>query len=85
MVRFVEEHRDAYGVESICAQLPIAPATYYKHRARARDGARRPACERRDVSLAVDIRRVWDANFQAYGPRKVDPPSSHRAQTATSL
>ena len=71
MVRFVEEHRDAYGVESICAQLPIAPATYYEHRSRARDAARRPAREKRDVTLAVEIRRVWDANFQAYGPRKV--------------
>jgi putative transposase len=71
MVRFIEEHRDAYGVESICAQLPIAPTTYYEHRARARAAARRAARPRRDAALTKDIRRVWDANFQAYGPRKV--------------
>ena len=71
MVSFVDAHRDAYGVESICAQLPIAPATYYTHRARALDPTRRPARQRRDEELAVEIRRVWDANFQVYGPRKV--------------
>ena len=27
MVAFIDAHRAAYGVESICAQLPIAPAT----------------------------------------------------------
>src|SRR5947209_8406715 len=40
MVSFVDAHRDAYGVESICAQLPIAPATYYTHRACALDPSR---------------------------------------------
>jgi len=71
MVSFVDAHRDTYGVESICAQLPMAPATYYTHRARALDPTRRPARQRRDEELSVEIRRVWDANFQVYGPRKV--------------
>ncbi len=31
MVAFVDEHRDEYGVEPICAVLPIAPSTYYEH------------------------------------------------------
>jgi len=35
MVAFINEHRDAYGVEPICDVLPIAPSTYYEHRARA--------------------------------------------------
>ena len=52
MVRLVEEHRDAYGVESICAQLPIAPATYYKAsssraRRRAASRVRTAGCEPR--------------------------------------
>jgi len=71
MVSFVEAHRDAYGVESICAQLPIAPATYYTHRARALNPARRPARQRRDDELSAEIRRIWDENFQVYGSRKV--------------
>jgi hypothetical protein len=37
MVAFIEDHRMEYGVEPICRVLPIAPATYYAHRARARD------------------------------------------------
>jgi len=34
MVSFIDAHRAAYGVESICAQLPIAPSQYYEHKAR---------------------------------------------------
>ena len=33
MVGFIEEERAGYGVEPICAALPIAPATYYVHAA----------------------------------------------------
>ncbi len=34
MVSFIDQHRSEYGVEPICAQLPIAPSTYYEHKAR---------------------------------------------------
>ena len=34
MVSFIDEHRAEYGVESICAQLPIAPSLYYEQKAR---------------------------------------------------
>jgi len=34
MISFIEQHRSEYGVEPICAQLPIVPATYYEHKAR---------------------------------------------------
>jgi len=37
MVRFIDTHRAEYGVEPICAQLPIAPAVYYEHKARQND------------------------------------------------
>src|SRR5690606_31255500 len=43
MVRFIDAHREAYGVEPICAVLPIAPSTYYEAKARERDATRRPA------------------------------------------
>ena len=33
MVRFIDDHRATYGVEPICAVLPIAPSTYYRARA----------------------------------------------------
>ena len=34
MVRFIDDHRATYGVEPICAVLPIAPSTYFLHHAR---------------------------------------------------
>ena len=71
MVRFIEEHRGDYGVEPICAALPIAPSTYYEHRARLRDPQRRPARAKRDEQLQAQIQRVWDENKQVYGAQKV--------------
>ncbi len=70
MVSFIDAHREAYGVEPICAQLPIAPSTYYEYKARERDPARRPARAQRDEALRPQIQRVWAANFHAYGARK---------------
>ena len=35
MVQFIDAHRAEYGVEPICAQLPIAPAVYYEQGAAA--------------------------------------------------
>ena len=29
MVAFIDTERTKHGVDSICAQLPIAPSTYY--------------------------------------------------------
>ena len=71
MVAFIDDHRAAYGVEPICRVLPIAPATYYGHRTRRQDPSRESARRRRDADLRVAIRRVYDAHFQVYGPRKV--------------
>ena len=71
MVAFIDEHRDAYGVEPICDVLPIAPSTYYEHRARAEDPDRRPAREKRDEELRPHVQRVWNDNFAVYGADKV--------------
>ena len=71
MVSFIDEEREIYGVEPICAVLPIAPSTYYEHKAKQSDPSRLSARAKRDVVLRVHIRRVWDANFQVYGIRKV--------------
>lgn len=71
MIGFIDDHRGAYGVEPICKLLPIAPSTYHAHAARRTDPARLPARARRDVVLATDIQRVFDANFGVYGVRKV--------------
>jgi len=71
MARFIDAHRDDYGVAPICAVLPIAPSLYYERRARARDPERRPARARRDEALGEHIRRVWQENRQVYGVRKI--------------
>jgi putative transposase len=71
MVAFIDQHRETYGVEPICAVLPIAPSTYFLRKTQQRDPARGSARARRDAELRAAIQRVWDANHQVYGPRKV--------------
>jgi transposase InsO family protein len=71
MTRFIDEHRDSYGVEPICKMLPIAPSTYYEQKARQADASRLPERARRDVVLREEIQRVREQNFNVYGPRKV--------------
>jgi putative transposase len=71
MIAFIDDHRAAYGVEPICRVLPIAPSTYHAHAARRTDPGRLPARSKRDAFLAVEIRRVFDANLQVYGVRKI--------------
>jgi len=71
MVDFVEKNRGEHGVEPICDALPIAPATYYEHRARLMDPERRSARAKRDEKLTPEIQRVWDENKAVYGAEKV--------------
>jgi len=71
MTAFIDDHRDAYGVEPICRVLPIAPSTYYTHAARRAEPDKLPARAKRDAALMVEIRRVYEANFRVYGVRKV--------------
>ena len=71
MVAFIDHHRDACGVESICAVVPIAPSTYFRRKAEQRDPTRRSARALRDEVLRAIIRRIWDENQRVYGPRKV--------------
>ena len=71
MVAFIDDHRTIYGVEPICRVLPIAPSTYFKHKAEQRDPTRRSARARYDEVLCAIIRRIWTEHHQVYGPKKV--------------
>ena len=71
MVAFIDAQRDAYGVEPMCAVLPIAPATYFRHKRCQADPDQRSPRTQRDAWLMTQIQRVWDENFAVYGPRKV--------------
>jgi putative transposase len=55
-----------WGVEPICRVLQVAPSTYYG--AKARQPSARAV---RDEQLKVEIGRVYEANFRAYGADKV--------------
>lgn len=55
-----------WGVEPICDVIEVAPSTYYA--ARSRPSSARSV---RDAELMVDIGRVYDDNFVAYGADKM--------------
>ena len=72
MVRYINDHRERFGVEPICAVLPIAPSTYFRVRAQQQDERKRSARAQRDDELRVLIQRVYKESFGGvYGPRKV--------------
>ena len=71
MIAFIDKHRSVLGVEPICRLLPIAPSTYYEVIAKRADVDRLSSRARSDMAMKIEIRRVFDENFQVYGVRKV--------------
>ena len=71
MVSFIDSHRADYGVEPICAVLPIAPSTFYRYKMLERYPERRSTRAKRDEWLCLEIDRVYQANRCVYGARKV--------------
>jgi transposase InsO family protein len=71
MIGFIDAHKDQYGIEPMCKQLPIAVSTYYEHKERASDPDRQSNRTLRDRYLKAEIQRVWDENLQVYGAKKV--------------
>ena len=82
MIAFVDAPRAAYGVEPICRVLPIAPSTYHAGATKRGDPGKLSARARRDAALQADIRRVWEANVQVYGGRKIWRQLQHEAIAA---
>jgi putative transposase len=71
IVRFIEENKDRFGVEPMCAQLAglgcaFAPSTYYEARSRPR--SQRAV---RDEYLREIIRKACVENYSCYGARKI--------------
>lgn len=66
MTRYIDEHKEEFGVESICRVLQFAPATYYA-------AASRPPSARRvrDEELKPEALRVWQENRRVYGADKL--------------
>ena len=71
MNAFIDEHRSAHGVEPICRALQIAPSGYWLHAARRSQPRLSAPRSGRDDVLSERIERVYDANLQVYGARKV--------------
>ncbi|WP_423191167.1 IS3 family transposase [Acidovorax temperans] len=68
---FIDQYRQAYGVESICKVLQVAPSGYWRHAAQQRNPQLRCPRAQRDDTLVAHIERVWQANMRVYGADKV--------------
>jgi putative transposase len=66
MVRYIDEHRDEFGVEPICTVLQVAPSTYYAAKSR-------PLSARaiRDVMMMQVLMVLWVTNRKVYGAHKL--------------
>ncbi len=70
-VAYIDQHKQEFGVQPICAALKdtdaeIAPSTYYAAISRAPS-----ARSREDAQLTEEIRRIHADNYGVYGARKV--------------
>ena len=66
MTRYIDEHRERFGVEPICQTLDVSASAYYQR-------ATSPRSEREieDERLLAVIRTTHKDNFEAYGYRKL--------------
>ena len=71
MIAFIDDRREAHGVEPICKVLPIAPSTCHDHVAKRTDPEKLSGRAKRDMSLKPEIERVFAETFKVYGARKV--------------
>ena len=55
MVAFIDQYRSRYGVEPICAVLPIAPSTYYRCKDLEKNPDKRSHRAKRDEMLESEI------------------------------
>jgi putative transposase len=62
---FIAEHRERFGVESICSTLGVSASAYYE-----RASGRRSVRQVEDERLLAKIRQLHEANYCAYGYRR---------------
>lgn len=72
MIRFIDEHRDQFGVEAICRVLSATECGFITSRG-YRAAKTRPASARalRDVLLLEELIRIHAENYSVYGARKM--------------
>ena len=71
MVQFIDQYKKEYGVESICAVLPIAPSTYYRHKYLQRHPEKQCGRALKDQVLCDENMRIWNQSRQRSARRKI--------------
>ncbi len=66
MTRYIEAHRERFGVEPICRTLQFAPSSYYAARQRPPSARRQ-----RDEALKPELQQAHAEHFGVYGARKL--------------
>lgn len=72
MIRFIDEHKDRFGVEAICRTLGATQCGFITSRG-YRAAKTRPVSARslRDAVLGEELRRIHAENYGVYGYRKM--------------
>ena len=71
MVKFIDDEKQHYGVESICRILPIAPSTYYRIKDEQANPEKQSHRKQSDKHLMEQIKQIWQDSGCRYGIRKV--------------
>lgn len=71
MVKFIDDEKANYGVESICNLLPIAPSTYYRIKNEQANPEKQSRRKQKDAYLMERIKKAWQDSGCRYGIRKV--------------
>jgi putative transposase len=72
MIRFIDEHRDQFGVEAICRTLRAAVRGFITSRGYRAAKTRAPSARRlRDELLKPEVARLHAENYGVYGVRKM--------------
>ena len=66
MTRYIDQHRDQFGVEPICRALQVAPSSYYAHQKPSA-----VAAVGSDAKLKEEITRVYKEHYSVYGAAKI--------------
>ena len=71
MVKFIDDEKKKYGVESICRILPIAPSSYYCVKDEQENPEKQSRRKQSDKHLMAQIKQIWQASGRRYSIRKV--------------
>jgi len=72
MIRFIDEHRDRFGVEFLCRTLRAAVRGFITSRGYRAAKRRVPSARHlRDEILVPEIKRIHKKNYSVYGARKM--------------